>query len=200
MSVVLPGVFYVDGRGEGVSSHLLNEIGVTLTRAADRSDTTVAGMGAIASESWTPFSSLYYLEHAFNVAVVFEAKGSEGAALVLDVRDAADAYVRIVALVGDVVALAAGVNHRLVAAGTPVAPAPVFPANADRSSKQNSVIYSAAVDEPKARADPLLRAPTGTDLKYGSEASICARKCGGVCLPGAAFRKAWYTRHPVARC
>ena len=147
LSVRLPGVFYLDEPSDGASDHLLREAGVALFRAVGgrnhdgEAAAAAAGLGPALAKNGLTLAP----EHAFPTAAGY-AVGSGGGGL-LDVRDGADAWVRIVLGPGDVVLLDAGVHRRLPAAGTPTVVMPQWPADADRESRMSTVTFPRPAEE-----------------------------------------------------
>lgn len=140
MSAGLPGVFYLDDPSDGASAHLLKEIGVTLRRAA----ASGTGASAVAAESGLTQAVIkngvnLSVEHSF--ATPFGYAVSGGGSALVDVRDSADAWIRIVLQDGDSLTCAPGVHARVPAAGTPTVVMPVWPSDADRTSRMTTITF-----------------------------------------------------------
>jgi methylthioribulose-1-phosphate dehydratase/2,3-diketo-5-methylthio-1-phosphopentane phosphatase len=95
----VPDVFFLDDPQDGASDYLLRELGVSLSRG-------VIPGGAASAQ---PFESAY--EHALGFDAVYSVPGAGGA--LLDVRDSADAWVRIILHSGDSAVVAAGKWRRV---------------------------------------------------------------------------------------
>jgi methylthioribulose-1-phosphate dehydratase/2,3-diketo-5-methylthio-1-phosphopentane phosphatase len=153
MSAALRNAFYLDDPQDGVSYHLLTELGVDLSRAVDEGRVPAERRSAFAVGLSEPsdvaaakplLPTLLSVEHAFEVpAALFAAGGS----IAVDVRDSADAWLRVVLEDGDGISFAAGVHHRLVPAGSRLVTMPAFPADADRHSKLTTVVFPAPAAE-----------------------------------------------------
>ena len=108
----LPGVFYLDDPHDGVSTHLLREVGAVLHRGglkpeqATKATTAAQSIEHTVSHSWA----------AYSVAGTSTAP----AAAFVDVRDSADAWIRVVLNIGDVLELDAAVRRRVPSPGTPL--------------------------------------------------------------------------------
>jgi hypothetical protein len=160
------GVFYLDDPQDGASTHLLAEIGVALTRAAAAGAGAVrhgagAGMTAVAL-SEAEFA-LACLEHDAKTPVEVRAAGEGG--ILVDVRDSADAWVRIVLHDGDTVTIAPGTKRRVPAPGTQVwTPNPITdPAVLDRDARQTTHVFAPPAPVHLAHwGMPAVALPTGT--------------------------------------
>jgi hypothetical protein len=104
----LRNAYYLDTPEDGVSAHLLASLGVSLTYASERPPRASSGFHQLGL--WSPS---VYAEHSFPFSVRYSAQ--EGGVAV-DVRDSADAWVRLLLHEGDELALAAGVYHRALRA------------------------------------------------------------------------------------
>ena len=103
----LPGCFFLDDPSDGVSSKVLADLGVRLV-----------GADAHAAEA-PPVPSPLELEHSFSAAVTYAVTGG-GA--IIDVRDSAGAWVRLVLPEGASLQARAGVFARVAPTGSPVYP------------------------------------------------------------------------------
>jgi methylthioribulose-1-phosphate dehydratase/2,3-diketo-5-methylthio-1-phosphopentane phosphatase len=182
MSVALPDVYYLDDPSDGASKHLLATLGVEVVRGLAHLDAAKDAAAAAAKtrradEFDDARESPWLEEHRCEHPVFLHVTG--GCAFV-DVRDSADAWVRVVLRDGDGVLLApAGPGDALVA-GSPAAaaaagaspsrptywrvvlphgsdavPVPVYPADIDADSRMSTrahpVPVTAPVSGPPAR-------------------------------------------------
>ena len=106
----LSNVFYLDDPQDGASDYLLTELGVTLIRSNGvTSSPTATPTTPTPTTTNPPFSCAY--EHALGFAAIYSVPGVGGA--LLDVRDSADAWVRIILHSGDSAWVAAGKWRRV---------------------------------------------------------------------------------------
>lgn len=157
MAAALGNAFFLDDPQDGVSYHLLTEIGVDIHRAVDigrvsetRREAFAAGLaepGDVAVAA-PVLQSLLAAEHSFEVPTAVRASGGS---IAVDVRDSADAWLRLVLEEGDGASFAAGVNWRLVAPGSFILRMPDFAEDCDRHSKQTTVRFARRAPEiPRA--------------------------------------------------
>ena len=165
----VPDVFYLDDPQDGASVYLLSELGVVVTRG---------GCAASATASPPvppPFSCAY--EHALGFDAVYSVPGAGGA--LLDVRDAADAWVRIVLHCGDTARVSAGKWRRVPeSAAEIVAPwARAFDA---------AILAGEAEDDARLRASSraLLGYTTGRLRAPSAKAAVVVTAAPGPDAPG----------------
>ena len=148
--------YYLDDPTDGVSPYLLTQLGVqSLTQGGD-----ITALRKAMPQVGLWLTAIHE-EHSFPFPVHYSA--DEGGVAV-DVRDPADAWVRVVLHEGDVLALGAGVWHRAVRAPLALAevtPSPLF-AKGDEGALCTSTAlaphFTARVHLP-SRAGLLLMAP-----------------------------------------
>lgn len=155
MSVRLPDVFYLDEPSDGASAHLLSTLGVKIHRKIGAIDTAVSAAGghethraelAIDSHGW---HSELKADYAITYFVV-------GGGAFVDVRDSADAWIRVVLREGDGVTIEGKAQRRIVqptGEGFAVF-IPPYPDNADRESKMCTVVHPPPC-EPVGKAGSL---------------------------------------------
>ena len=152
MASSLLGVFYLDDPQDGVSDYLMNSIGVTLSRKKitvifpDLAEEDINDVGKKVKTSPTSPPLEFELWHEHTYAVVVHVQCLYGVRLV-DVRDSADAWIRIVLLEGDGLVLAAGAQHRIPNVGCKCVVMPVFETDCDRNSKASTVRFTAPVPD-----------------------------------------------------
>jgi methylthioribulose 1-phosphate dehydratase/enolase-phosphatase E1 len=141
-TVAVEGVFYADDPQDGASAHLLSTLGVTIFRGAASAAQAATAASLAVETDGVAIRTNAEQSYAFKTGYF-----AEGGAAVVDVRDSADAWLRIFLHAGDAVALRAGLNHR-VGSHTVVAQpisVPVWPSDADRNSRQSTVVWKPRV-------------------------------------------------------
>jgi len=134
-------------------------------------------------------AALAAAEHTFPYDTALCVDGSSGgsgttAGAAVDVRDSADAWVRIVLYPGDALVLAAGVHRRVVPAGSATVVMPTWPADADRGSRQSTVRFAAPVEALRTWLPLTLCTPAGAPA--GVAASLVTRYARGSAAEAAA--------------
>ncbi len=152
VSLQMTAAFYLDDPSDRASEHLLREAGVVLS----------AGGCGLVPAIFVPATD----ERAFRTTAGYAVRGG---GCLLDVRDSADAWVRIALSAGDVVLLDAGVRHRLPAAGTPAVVMPQWPADVDRDSRMSTATFQHPADDVTQWGEATLLRPSEYDAVGGPD-------------------------------
>ena len=111
MSSALPNIFYLDDPQDGASAYLLTEVGVT-----------VAAISVDAAASSAAALPHFSCEHTLAVDVSYAVRNGDVGSLLVDVRDSADAWLRIIVFAGESVRVSAGRSRRVRFADSAEAP------------------------------------------------------------------------------
>lgn len=113
-SAALPEIFYYDDPQDGVSAHLLTSIGVKVMRSIGTAQAAASANSLLVDEETSKLHKNGGLnlnrEHRYAYGCGIFAPDRP---LVVDVRDTADAWIRIYLRTGDAVTLETGVHHRV---------------------------------------------------------------------------------------
>lgn len=148
-SYILPDAFYLDDPQDGISSFLLSTLHVTLHRHTN----TVEHAKTVAQEHvtnggvcevFTATEDLWQAETTSLVPMVYFVLNG---GVFLDIRDSANAWIRIVLRSGDAITLPSTLARRIVrptGAGAAYE-SPVHPDNPDRSSRMTTIVRGANI-------------------------------------------------------
>ena len=107
----MPNAFYLDDPQDGVSVHLLKSLGVEITSAADLKPAPLSNALPVDTHS----------EYGLDVAATYSLAPEDAhCGAFIDIRDSADAWIRIVLSPDSACVLADRVHRRVPAAGTPL--------------------------------------------------------------------------------
>lgn len=180
--VSVPGVFYVDDPQDGASTHLLSTLGVTILRNAAEAEAAVTKHALHLDDESTKKIANHLLpataEHSYGVATGYFA---EGGPIVVDVRDSADAWLRFYLRAGEGAILKAGVNHRVGPRDVVLQPAvvPVWHRDADRHSRQSTVVWHSPVPHGVAPGTLKFYIETGVIAAAAADAQLKLRFAPG---------------------
>ena len=157
--VRVSGAFYLDDPADGVSQRLLSDLGVHLLRAPSHEGASAlrTHLAPAGGEVHTHQPTLLGAELTFDAQVGY-LQASGVASCAVDVRDSADAWVRLILRGGDGLVIAAGLSHRVIVVGPAVhLAAPV--AEADSTSRSSTTLLPPPIgSEVTAWAPPALLA------------------------------------------
>lgn len=159
----LSDIFFLDDPQDGATPHLLLSLGVAVHRAAGRQSPSTA---VIAPPN-------HCTEHTHEIDVVY---GTVHGDALVDIRDSADAWIRIVLRYGDRVTVSAATKRRLPPPGTRVVTVLPPQPGAVAASRMSRVDTVAPVEEQLAQWGTIVCWPA-RDSETSGDVSLRIRFC-----------------------
>jgi methylthioribulose 1-phosphate dehydratase / enolase-phosphatase E1 len=135
VSAAIPDAFYLDDPQDGVSNHLLSELGVTIHKGV---------LGSEAAERLLPNFEVssgrkhsWANEHLYSSSSAYYVPAGSS---IIDIRDSAGAWIRIVLRAGQIITLKSKVKRRIPLRGSRVVP-PMDPTINDQDSRVTTKFY-----------------------------------------------------------